>query len=106
MTSAHAQDVYLAIADPTRRRIIELLARAERTVGEITARFAVSISAISQHLTVLRQAGVVAMRRDGRTHRYRLRHEPLNEVARWVATHTTFWDGRMAALRAQVEDKP
>jgi DNA-binding transcriptional ArsR family regulator len=106
MPAAASCDVFTAIADPTRRAIIELLAQAERSVGEITARFPMSMSAISQHLAVLRSAGLVQMRSLGRSRRYRLHAESLRVVSAWVDQHTAFWDARLEALRQHVEDQP
>ncbi len=103
--TAPACDVFAAIADPTRRSIIALLAQAERSVGELTDAVAISMSAVSQHLTVLRLAGLVRMRQVGRSHRYRLQPEALAEVSSWISKHTTYWDARLQALRAEVEDE-
>lgn len=97
VTSGSA-DVYQAIGDPTRRRILRLLADDERTVTEIAARFPVTRPAISQHLAVLRQAGLVAYRSEGRSRFYRARPEPLAEVMDWLTTFDAFWDDKLAGL--------
>ena len=76
-----SQAVFHAISDPTRRRILDLVAEGERPVGELVAAFRISQPAVSQHLKVLREAGLVAERRDGRQRRYRITPEPLREVA-------------------------
>jgi len=80
-------DVFQAIADPTRRRILELLAESERPVKELAAPFRMSQPAISQHLRVLRDAGLVRERRDGRHRKYRLDAEPLRDVADWAGRY-------------------
>lgn len=91
-------DVYLAIADPTRRRILRLLAGEKMSVTEIARRFPVTRPAISQHLAVLRDAGLVAYSKEGRSRFYRVRAEPLAEVVDWLATFDAFWDEKLAGL--------
>jgi len=91
-------DVYLAIADPTRRRLLDLLGPGERPVHVLAAGFRMSRPAISQHLRILRRVGLVEVRRDGREHRYRLRAERLREVFDWVAHYQAFWSEKLAAL--------
>ncbi|WP_189055748.1 ArsR/SmtB family transcription factor [Longimycelium tulufanense] len=93
-----SEDVYHAIADPTRRRILDLLARSERPVRDIAAPFEMSRPAVSQHLRILREAGLVSERRVGRQRIYRLRAEPLREVEEWVRGYRRFWADRMRAL--------
>jgi DNA-binding transcriptional ArsR family regulator len=100
-----AGDVYQAIADPTRRRILELLAEGERPVKELMAPFAVSQPAISQHLRVLRHAGLVQERREGRHRRYSLTAEPLRDVADWVDHYREFWQRRLNALDAYLKEE-
>jgi DNA-binding transcriptional ArsR family regulator len=91
-------DVFLAIADPTRRAILHRLASGERTAGELAAPFATSQSAISQHLAILRDAGLVHVRSEGRRRIYKLRPAPLRRVAQWVAHYERFWNERLDAL--------
>jgi DNA-binding transcriptional ArsR family regulator len=91
-------DVYQAIADPTRRRILDLLAERERPVTELAAPFAMSRPAVSQHLRVLLQAGLVSERRAGRRRLYRLRPAPLQDVDGWLSTYRKFWRSRLDAL--------
>ena len=79
-----AVDVYTAIADPTRRGLLDLLAEGERPVKRLAEPFAMTRPAVSQHLRVLREAGLVTERRVGRERRYRLRAAPLREVDEWV----------------------
>jgi DNA-binding transcriptional ArsR family regulator len=80
-----AVDVYRAIGDPTRRAILDILADHERPVEELVARFAVSFSAVSQHLSVLHEAGLVSRRADGRRRLYRTLPRPLQEIHDWTA---------------------
>jgi DNA-binding transcriptional ArsR family regulator len=98
-------DVFQAIADPTRRRILELLAESERPVKELSAPFQMSTPAISQHLRVLREAGLVHERREGRHRRYRLDPEPLRDVADWVGRYQRFWQHRLRALERYLDEE-
>ena len=84
MDRTRSDQVYRAIADPTRRAILDLLANSERSVKELTAAFSVSQPAISQHLLELRSARLVVARRAHRENRYRLTAEPLGQVFAWV----------------------
>jgi DNA-binding transcriptional ArsR family regulator len=89
-----------AIADPIRREILGMVWREERTAGEIAARFEVSQPAISQHLKVLRETGLVAVRRDGTRRFYRA---DQTAMAALRATIEAFWDDRLAALKTEAE---
>ncbi len=91
-------DVYLAIADPTRRRLLDLLGAGERPVNALAAPFRMSRPAISQHLRILRRVGLVDVRKDGRERRYRVRGERLREVFGWVAHYEKFWTEKLHAL--------
>src|SRR5688572_1140131 len=91
-----------AIAEPRRRAILRLVWDAERPAGEIAARFPeVTHAAISQHLRVLKEAGLVDERRDGRRRLYRARPESVAEIRRYLEV---FWDEALERLRAVVED--
>ena len=91
-------DVYHAIADPRRREILELLRGGERPVQEIVGRFDVSFAAISQHLRVLREAGLVSRRAAGRARLYRATPAALEEVYDWTARYRDFWGRRIRKL--------
>ena len=95
--------VFSAIADPTRRAILDALRGQERSAGEIAALFPVSRPAISRHLRVLRGAGLVRERRMARSRMYLLDPAPLREVERWMAHYRTFWAARLHGLRQLVE---
>lgn len=97
--------VYRAISDPTRRQMLDLLRTGERSASELGAPFRISQPAVSQHLKVLREAGLVAERRDGRARRYRLRPEPLAEVGRWVSQYARFWQQRFDALAQFLDEE-
>jgi DNA-binding transcriptional ArsR family regulator len=79
------EDPYLAVADPTRRRILELLSERERSVGELVERFTLSQPTISGHLRVLREAGLVSPRPDGARRLYAIDRARLGELAGWLA---------------------
>ena len=89
-----------AIAEPRRREILRLVARTELTAGEIAAHFEVTRPAVSQHLTVLKEAGLLAERRLGTRRHYRARPEGLAELRAYLAA---FWDDRLDVLRHQAE---
>jgi DNA-binding transcriptional ArsR family regulator len=91
-------DVFDAIGHPLRRRLIETLAAGEVSAGDLAARQPVSRPAVSQHLAVLRRAGLVREVRRGRHRHYRLRHEALAEVRDWIADLDSFWAERLVAL--------
>jgi len=89
-----------ALAEPRRRRILELVREGELTAGEIAAAFDVSRPAVSQHLTVLKQAGLLEERRAGTRRLYRARPEGLTDVRDFIET---FWDSRLERLRLAAE---
>ncbi len=91
-------DTFAALADPTRRRIIEALANGEASFGELAGKFEMSRPAVSQHLKVLREAGIVAARADAQRRIYRLNDESLDEVEDWLATVREFWSRRLDRL--------
>jgi DNA-binding transcriptional ArsR family regulator len=91
-----------ALADPTRRRIVELLSGGERTAGEIVDRFELSAPAISQHLKVLREAGLVQVRVAGQRRVYSLEPRGLDEIDRWVTSVRRFWNERLDALAREL----
>jgi DNA-binding transcriptional ArsR family regulator len=95
-------DVFEALADPTRRTIVELLAQRERSSGELAGHFELSQPAVSKHLRVLRQAGVVHVRGEAQKRIYRLEPKTLSEAEGWLARHRQFWEGRLDALERQL----
>lgn len=94
---------FSAIADPTRRAILDALRRQERSAGDIAALFPVSRPAISRHLRVLRGAGLIRERRESRSRIYRLEPGPLREVERWLDQYRGFWGARLQQLKRVVE---
>lgn len=108
-TTGHAphdtEAVFSALSDPTRRAILDLLARHdERTAGEVAERFEISRPAISRHLRVLREAGLVEQRTDAQWRVYRLNPDALREVDRWMDKYRVFWAARMQNLKRYVEE--
>ena len=99
-------DVFYAIADPTRRRLLDLLAKESRPMGELAKRFRVSLSAVSQHLRLLRQADLVEVQRVGRERWYRLNARPLERVADWVTVYERFWHEKLDALGEHLKGNP
>jgi DNA-binding transcriptional ArsR family regulator len=93
----------LALADPTRRRIVELLAQRDRTSGELVAEFDVSAPAISQHLNVLRDAGLVITRAEGQSRIQTLNPAGLDEIGAWLERTRNFWSHRLDALERELK---
>lgn len=91
-------DAFRAIADPTRRAVLDLLSEGERKVNDLVGRFRMTQPAISQHLRVLRRAGLVTHRRAGRERIYRIRPDQLRPVADWVSQYERFWKQKLRAL--------
>lgn len=96
-------NVFQAIADPTRRRLLELLADNEQPVGSLLRPFRFTQPALSQHLRVLRQAGLVTRRRVGRQQLYRLNARPLEEVHDWAGRYERFWREKLDTLGEYLE---
>lgn len=97
-----------ALADPTRRRIVEMLAVRDRAAGEIGRAFDVTASAISQHLKVLRRAKLVTVRTDGRRRIHSINPAGLDQIEAWVAKTKRFWEKQIDALELALrnEDQP
>lgn len=100
-----SRDVFNAIADPTRRKIIQLLAEVkEKPLHELTAQFSMGRTAVSKHLTILKEAGLVLDRKVGRETRYRLNAFPLKEIQDWAAFYSHFWKTNMLRLNQLFEE--
>ena len=98
-------EVFKALADPTRRRILVLLGGEERRVVELAERFAISRPAVSKHLAVLKRAGLVQMRREGRDHYYSIAPKALKEAAGYVQDVEAFWAEKMTSLSRRLDGK-
>ena len=99
-------DAFGAIAHPVRRSIVITLARGDRAVGELAAGMPVSRPAVSQHLAVLREIGLVSEQRRGRERRYHLHPERLDEVRTWIHKLDEFWVDRLDRLGRHLEENP
>ena len=95
-------DALAALADPTRRELVELLAVGELAAGELAQRFPVSRPAISRHLRVLREAGLVRARVDGKRRVYALDPRPLRELDEWLEPYRDLWAQRLDALDNEI----
>jgi len=93
------------LAEPTRRRILDLLLRDERPVGDLVARLDISQPGVSKHLRVLRDAGLVEVRHDAQRRLYRVRAEPLAEIDAWLAPYRRLWAGTLDALERHLDDR-
>ena len=97
---------YAALAEPSRRQILDLLRDGERSVTELVARLDLSQPGVSKHLRVLREAGLVQVRPEGRRRWYGLRAQPLAEVDQWLEPYRAHWTGRLDALERHLEENP
>ncbi len=98
--------VFGALSDPTRRHILELLAKAECRVTDLASRFSISLPAISRHLRVLEEAGLIARQRDGRIHRMRLEAQRMKEASAWIEQYRRFWEDQLSSLATYLEQHP
>ena len=99
-------DAFTALADPTRRRIIEMLAMGETSFGEMADKFEMSRPAVSQHLKVLRDAGIVASRADAQRRIYRLNDDSLDELEAWLGKVREYWTKRLDKLERLLGENP
>ncbi|MEH6987702.1 ArsR/SmtB family transcription factor [Cytobacillus firmus] len=102
--SARKQDVFQAIADPTRREVLRLLAEKERPISEISAHFPISRTAISKHLHILSEAQLVKGEKAGRERIYHLQPQPLTELKQWLSFYEQFWNNKLQKLKYLVEE--
>ena len=96
-------DVFEALADPTRRAIVDMLADGERSAGDISSRFDMAGPSVSRHLKVLRESGMIAFRKDAQSRLYHLRAAPLDEVRAWMQARLDRLHGRFDALGAHLD---
>lgn len=96
--------MFRALADPSRRAILERLTRGEAAVKDLTARFDISQPAVSQHLATLLKAGLVSERRDGRLVYYRVDPKGLRPLINWLTHYQAFWPERLNRLHALLEE--
>ena len=101
--SANPEHAFQALADPTRRAVLDLLRRGSQPAGQIASAFPVSRPAISKHLRLLRRAHLVREHREGRNRVYELNPEPLRAVDHWIEQYRIFWTNSLNNLKAYVE---
>lgn len=101
--SSVKHDIFQAIADPSRRKMLKLLSKEEMPVTSITGHFPMTRTAVSKHLRILKEAGLVKERKVGRETRYMLEPEPLHELKDWLQFFELFWENKLNALRNLVE---
>lgn len=97
-------DAFTALSDPTRRHIVEVLAAGDQAFGDLADRFEMSRPAVSQHLKVLRDAGLVTARPERQRRIYRLNDEALDELQGWIDRVRAFWTPRLDALERVLAD--
>jgi DNA-binding transcriptional ArsR family regulator len=95
--------VFEILAEPNRRRILDLLRAGERPAGDIVSALDISQPGVSKHLRILREAGLVGTRRDGQRRLYRLRAEGLAELDEWLEPYRAFWSDRLDALETHLK---
>ena len=105
VTPDREPDVFGAISHPARRRMLDLLLKADSSVNTIAGHFQMSRPAVSQHLRILLDAGLVTEQRHGRERRYRLVPERLSPVRDWIAHYERFWDDRLHRLQKQLSKR-
>jgi DNA-binding transcriptional ArsR family regulator len=98
-----AEATFQALADPTRRAVLDLLRRGSQPAGQIASAFPVSRPAISKHLRLLRRARLVCEHREGRNRVYQINPEPLRAVDSWIEQYRSFWSASLTSLKAFVE---
>jgi DNA-binding transcriptional ArsR family regulator len=104
--AAASETAFTAIASETRRRLLDGLRDGERTVTQLVKAAGVSQPAVSQHLKVLKEVGLVEERAEGRYRLYRLRALPLKDVLSWVRAYESFWTDRLQALGDVLDQEP
>lgn len=98
-------DVFQALADPTRRRIVEALRSGEQQVGDVVDKVGIHQSGVSRHLGILAEAGFVSMRPDGQRRLYALRPEPFQALEAWLGPYRKLWDARLDRFAAALATK-
>ncbi|MCM3714548.1 metalloregulator ArsR/SmtB family transcription factor [Alkalihalobacillus oceani] len=101
---AEKLDIFQAIADPTRRKLLRLLAGERQSVTMLSQHFQISRVAVSKHLRVLEESKLVSAKKVGRERRYQLEAQALLEVKEWLSFYEQFWDNKMTALKYVVEE--
>jgi DNA-binding transcriptional ArsR family regulator len=105
MVTYTSRDAFAALADPTRRAVLDVLRGGERPVGQIARLFPISRPGVSKHLRVLRRARLVVEERRGRHRVYRLNPQPLKAVDSWLERYRSFWNSQLSGLKRFVESE-
>lgn len=103
--TALTDDVFAALANPARRELLRLLLDGSRTVNDLASHFDMRRPSVSEHLKVLRDAGLVSERKSGRERHYRLEAGPLMELQDWLHPYERFWRDRLKALRHVLDEE-
>ena len=103
MVEERLNTTFRALADPTRRGMLANLALGEKSIGELAEPFAMSFAGASKHVKVLEDAGLIARRKQGRTHLISIDAKPLEEAERWMRQWEKFWSVRLDRLEALIE---
>lgn len=104
MSAAQKYDVFQAIADPSRRKMLKLLANEELPVTVISKHFPMSRTAVSKHLRILSESNLLSVEKVGREVRYKLKPDALLELKQWLSFYEQFWDNKMSMLKHYVEE--
>jgi DNA-binding transcriptional ArsR family regulator len=99
-STAHLDDILIALADPTRRGILEVLSRGDARVTDVAEPFPISLNSVSKHIRLLERAGLVRRHVRGREHVLSFNAQPLDSAAAWIESHRALWKGRLRALDA------
>ncbi|WP_172371981.1 ArsR/SmtB family transcription factor [Sporosarcina jiandibaonis] len=97
-------DVFQAIADPTRRKLLELLAKEQLSIATLSSHFTMSRTAVTKHLGILESAGLVGSQKAGREKLYRLEVKPLQSLKQWLEFYEQYWDDKLEKLKFNVEE--
>ncbi len=94
---------FRALADPTRRNILHLLAQRDMTIAEVAQNFQMTRAAVKKHLTILTQGDLISVRTHGRTRLNALNHHGIQRIGDWFSYFDAFWDDRLSALKSEIE---
>ncbi|KMW57630.1 Transcriptional regulator, ArsR family [Candidatus Rhodobacter oscarellae] len=101
--NAPEQMGFRALADPTRRSILQLLAKRDMTIAEVADNFDMTRAAVKKHLTILQDGNLIAVQTEGRSRRNRLNADGLKRLFDWFAYFDAFWDERLSTLKSEIE---
>ena len=105
MVEERLDTIFRALADPTRRGMLARLALGDKSIGELAEPFAMTFAGASKHVKVLEEAGLIARRKQGRTHLISIDAKPLEEAERWIRQWERFWNVRLDRLEALIEQE-